>query len=226
MIAGVSSLSQLVFGCQPFEVRTREVVEHQAVIESKQRAQLFLQIALDRLLSSEKLIEGSIQAILGDRAVGNTQEVLEAGRRVPVLCQGEFLAGGAQAVDHLDGHDVGGADRFFALGNMPVEDLVELEVSPEPQGQPDVAELARIGPSHRFQVDPDEVGIVGRGDLVVVREETELPIFALLVVKPDGALPATFLVVVELAEVGDDALSRTGLGADAFHQVPSRETAG
>jgi hypothetical protein len=31
---------------------------------------------------------------------------------------------------------------------------------------------------------------------VVVREETELPIFALLVVEPDGALPATFLIVV------------------------------
>src|SRR5208282_983811 len=92
VIAGVSSLSQLVFGFQPFEVSTREVVEHQAVIESKQRAQLLLEIALDRRLSSEKLIEGSIEAILGDCAIGNTQKVLEASRRIPVLCQRKFRA--------------------------------------------------------------------------------------------------------------------------------------
>ena len=54
---------------------------------------------------------------------------------------------------------------------------------------------------------------------MVVREETELPIFALLVMEPDGALPATFLIVVKLSEVGDDALSRTGLGANAFNQI-------
>ena len=43
-------------------------------------------------------------------------------------------------------------------------------------------------------------------------------IFSLPVVKHDGALPATFLVVVELTEMGDDPLSRPGLGADAFDE--------
>ena len=110
-----------------------------------------------------------------------------------MLRQGEFRARRAQAIDHLDGHDVGGTDRFFAMGNMPLEDLVELEMSPKPEGQPDVAELARIGPSHGFQVDPDDIGIVGQEDVLVVGEETELTIFALLVVEHDGALPAPFL---------------------------------
>jgi len=101
---------------------------------------------------------------------------------------------------------------------MPVEDLVELEKSPEPQCQPDVAELPWIGPSHGFQADADEVRVVRRGNPVVVREKTELPIFALLVVEPDGALPVAFLIVVKLSEVGDDALSRPGLGANAFNE--------
>ena len=174
------------------------------------------EIAFDRLLSFEKTIEGSVQAILGDRTVGNTEKVLEAGRRVPVLRQCEFRARRAQAVDHLDGHDIGGTNGLFALGNMSVDDLVELEMSPEPESQPDVAELARVGPPHGFQADPDDVGIVGQGDLVVVGEEAELTIFALPVVEHDGALPTAFLVVVELAEMGDDALSRSGLGANAF----------
>ena len=57
---------------------------------------------------------------------------------------------------------------------------------------------------------------------MVVWEETELPIFALLVVEPDGALPAKFLVVVELTEVSDDALSRTGLRCERFRRGRSR----
>ena len=40
----------------------------------------------------------------------------------------------------------------------------------------------------------------------------------LAVVEDDGALPATLLVVVEFAEVGDDVLTRPGLGADAFDE--------
>ena len=99
---------------------------------------------------------------------------------------------------------------------MPVENLVELEVLPEPECQPDITKLARVGPADGFQVDPDDVRVIERGNLVVVREETELTIFALLVVEPDGALPAKFLVVVELSQVSDDALSRSGLGANAL----------
>jgi hypothetical protein len=38
------------------------------------------------------------------------------------------------------------------------------------------------------------------------------------VVKDDGALPASFLVVVEIAEVGDDLLAGTGGGAHALDQ--------
>ncbi len=55
-------------------------------------------------------------------------------------------------------------------------------------------------------------------DLLVVREEAELTIFSLSIVKHDGALPAAFLVMVELSQVGDDPLSWPGLGANAFYQ--------
>src|SRR5262249_21334558 len=105
-----------------------------------------------------------------------------------------------------------------ALGNVPVENLVEFEVFPEPQGQPDVAESPWVGPSDGFEIDPDKVGIVRRGNREIVREETELLIFALLVVKADGPLPASFLLVVQLTQVGDDALSRAGLSANAFDE--------
>ncbi len=70
-----------------------------------------------------------------------------------------------------------------------------------------------MGPPHGFQADPDDVGIIWQADLLVVREETELTILSLSIVKHDGALPAAFLVMVELAQVGDDPLPWPGLGA-------------
>lgn len=134
-----------------------------------------------------------------------------------MLRQCELSAGRVQAVDHLDGNHVGGANGFLALGNMTVDNLLELEMSPQPESQPDVAELARVGPAHGFQAHPDEVGIIWQRDVVVVGEETELTTFSLPVVKRNGTLPTPFLVVVEFAEMGYDPLMRPGFGADAFH---------
>src|SRR5512135_1242288 len=62
------------------------------------------------------------------------------------------------------------------------------------------------------------LGIIGQGYGLGIGEEAELPVFALSVVKDDGALPASFLVVVEFAEVGDDVLSGPRLGAHALDQ--------
>ena len=83
---------------------------------------------------------------------------------------------------------------------------------------PDITEAAGIGPAHRVQADLYDTRIIGQGDGFGIREETELPVFSLAVVKDDGALPASFLVVVEFAEVGDDVLARSGFGAHAFDQ--------
>ena len=130
----------------------------------------------------------------------------------------EFAARSTQPIDHLNGHDIRRADRFLALRDMPVNDLVELEVAPKPMGQPDVAERPRIGPPHRFQADPYDVRVVRQLDVVIVGEQTELTPISLPVVKDDGTLPAACLVVVQFPEMCDDSLPRPGLGADALHQ--------
>jgi hypothetical protein len=75
------------------------------------------------------------------------------------------------AIDHLDGRDVRGRDRLFATGNMPLDDLVEIEMPPQPEARPDVAERSRIGSSHGFQVDPHDIRIVRQVDVIVVGEE-------------------------------------------------------
>ncbi len=132
--------------------------------------------------------------------------------------QGELAARLAQAVDDFDGDDVGGRHRFFALRHMAADDVVEAEELPEPACQPNIAEAAGIGPADAAQTNADDIGIVGQGDVFVVGKEAELLGVALAVVKDDGALPASFLIVIEFAEVGDDALPGPGIGANALDE--------
>ena len=218
VIAGITAAGQVVLLGQALEVGAGQVVEQQVVVELEQGPELVLQVVLDRLLGLQQAVQGPVQAVLGHGAVGDAEQVFQARGAIPVLRQGEFAAGAAEAIDDLDGHDVGGPDRFLALGDVAVDDLVEVEELPEPQAQPDIAEAAGIGPAHRAQADPHDIGIIGQGDGLGIGEEAELPGIALAVVKDDGALPASFLVVVEFAEVGDDVLARPRLGAHALDQ--------
>ena len=69
-----------------------------------------------------------------------------------------------------------------------------------------------------LETNADDIGIVGQGDVFVFGEEPELLGVALAVVKDDGALPAAFLIVIEFAEMSDDALARPGIGANALDE--------
>ena len=218
VIAGIASVREFVLFSQPLEVRAGKVVEYQAVIELEQGTQPFFQIAFDRSLTPSRRSKVRYRRSLVTALSGTPSRSSRPVEAYQCSASANSVHGYTEAVDHLDGHDIGRTNGLLALRNVSLEDLVELEVTPQPEPQPDVAESARIGPTHRFQADPDDVGIIGQVDLLVVREEAELTIFSLSIVKHDGALPAAFLVMVELSEVGDDPLSWPGLGANAFHQ--------
>ena len=135
-----------------------------------------------------------------------------------MLGQGEFAARLAQAIDDLDGDDVGGADRLLAGRHVAVDDGVEPKQLPQPTGQPDIAEAAGVGPADVVDADADDVGIVGQRRSFIIGKKSQLLGIALAVVKDDGALPAAFLVGIEFAQMGDDVLPRPGFGANAFDE--------
>ena len=101
---------------------------------------------------------------------------------------------------------------------MPVDDGVEVEQVPQPAGQIDVAEATAIGPTDLVQPDAHDVRIVGQRYVVVIGKQTQLLGIALTIVKDDCALPAAFLIGIELAEMGDHPLARPRLGANALDQ--------
>ena len=89
---------------------------------------------------------------------------------------------------------------------------------PQPAGQPDVAEVAWVGPAYRTQANAYDVGISRERDRFVIGKKAELFGLALAVMEDNGTLPASLLVVVEFAEIGDDLLARPGVGAHALDQ--------
>jgi hypothetical protein len=106
---------------------------------------------------------------------------------------------------------------------MPGDDLVQLQVPPQPARQPHIAEAARVGPTDLAQTDAHGVGIVGERHVIVVGKQCELSGLPLAIVKNDRALPAVLLKVVEFAQVSDDALPASRVGARAFDQRVVRQ---
>jgi len=106
----------------------------------------------------------------------------------------------------------------FGGGHVSLDDLVQAEDVPQLPGQPHIAEAASIRPAHLLEANADDIGIVRQSHVVVVRKQPQLLGVALAVVEDDRALPAAFLVVIEFAEVGDRALSRSIGRAFAFDE--------
>jgi len=188
------------------------------VIELEESPQPVLQVLLDRRRSGPQAIQRAVEPILGDGAVGNTEQLLQPSRGVPVLSQGKLAAGRAKALDDLESHDVGRPHRFLALGQVTVDDRIKPQQLPKPQCQPDLTEAPTVGPADLAQADAYDVRIVGRRDLIVVGEEAELLGVSLAIVHDDGALPAALLIVVELTEVSDDVLPGPCGGTQALDQ--------
>jgi len=86
----------------------------------------------------------------------------------------------------------------------------QIEVEPE-EGSELCFEIVLDG-------DANDVRIVGEGEKVIVGKKPRLLSIALAVVEHDGALPAAFLIVIEFAEMSDNVLARSGVGANGLYQ--------
>ncbi len=218
MVARVAAAGQVVVLGQALEVAAGQVVQEQIVVDLEQNAETLLQVVLDLFLALQQLRQRAVETILGDGAVGNTEEFFESGGSVPVLGEGELAAGLAQAVDDLDGHHVGRSHCFLALRHMAGDDVVQAQVVPQPARQPDIAEATGVAPADGAQANAGDIGIVVQRHVLQIGKEAQLLSFALAVVKNHGALPAPFLSAVEFAEVSNDVLTRPGLGAETFDE--------
>jgi hypothetical protein len=129
-----------------------------------------------------------------------------------MLGQGELATRLAQAIDDLDGHDIRRANGLFALRQVAVDNGIEAEVPPQPACQPDITEASAVAPADFTEANTHDLGIVGQRNTLIIGEQTQLLRIAVTVIEDDGALPAAFLIAVQLTEVGDDLLTRASIG--------------
>lgn len=101
---------------------------------------------------------------------------------------------------------------------MAGDDLVQADQAPQPVRQPDIAEAATVAPADAVEANANDIGIIGDSKVVIIGKKLQLLSIPLAVVEGDGALPASFLVMVEFAQIGDGMLTRTGIGADTFDE--------
>jgi hypothetical protein len=138
----------------------------------EERTEASLEIVFDADLDLEELIERVIETIFGDDGVGDAQDVVEAGRGVPVLGQGELAARLTEPIDDFDGDDVGGGHGLFALRDVSGHDGVQADMLPQPACQPDVAEASGVGPTDVADADADDVRIIGQSHILVIGEKS------------------------------------------------------
>jgi hypothetical protein len=172
VIAGIAALGEIVVFGKTFKISAGEIVEQQFVVELEQSAELCFEIVLDGDLGSPQAVEGAIKSVLGDEGVGDAEQFLQGGGSIPMLGQGEFAARLAEAIDDLDGDDVGGTHVFLALGQVTIDDALQVEKMPQPAGEPDIAEAAAVRPADGINAHTDDVGIVGKSQLVIVGKKS------------------------------------------------------
>jgi hypothetical protein len=101
---------------------------------------------------------------------------------------------------------------------MVLDDLIQAEELPSRESQPDVAEPAAVSPADRTQSDAHDIGVIRNPNLIVIGEEPELLGISLAVVDDHGPLLTALLIMIPLAQIGNDMLTRSGLGTYTFDQ--------
>jgi len=87
-------------------------------------------IVLNGLFGLQQRIQHSVQAVLGDGVVRDTEKIREPGGGIPMLGHSELAARSTQAVDDFDGHDVGRRHGLFILGHVACDDAIEANILP------------------------------------------------------------------------------------------------
>ena len=117
------------------------------------------------VLVRQQAIERRVEAVGINLLRGDAQEVVQRRGAIPGVLDVEFAGRRAEAGDRENRGHLAPRDFFSALGDQLLEEAVEAEQSPEPQGQPDVAEMPHPLESKVAELDQDRLVI---GGLVVV----------------------------------------------------------
>ncbi len=209
-VAGVAPLGLRVFLFLPLEVGRGDVVQEDVVADSKELAEAFFQMLLDRIFVLHELVQCPVEPLRVNLLIRDAKQISQRTRLVKLFRDMELTRWLAEPRDDQNLSQPCPGDLRVDVWQEGLKKLTQAELFHDLQGKPDIAEAAR--PLHAdstgIHLDPG-----GRRRLFKERSLDSR-------VTQRGLLEAEAASVIRIAEVGDDPLARTAFGPDRLDQRP------
>ena len=219
MIAAIPAVHHRILRRGAFDITAREVVQQDVELRREQLAVARREMALERGLLRQQVIERAIEATVIDRALGHMQQVVQRGRRIPALFNRQLAPGRTQPIDREDRGDA--RPRHVGRGRIHprLEEGVEAQLAPERQSKQRRPQLPCP-----LQPDPLDQDL---GDLRVIRgrrdvrgKQFQLVPFAGVVEDVDRLQPPRLCRIIQLAEMTERPLAGAIRRAHRFDERP------
>ncbi len=170
----------------------------------------------DLCLERQQAVQAAIQTRVVDLACFNMQQILQGGRRVPVLFYGQFAARIAQAIDReYCGYSRPRHIRVISVQVLDQE-LVQLQPLPQLQSQITVAEATRALHSYLLHQHARHIRIIRGFDFG--GKQFQLRALAVFVEDLHRLLPPRMRRTVQLSQITKRALPRAIPGTHGLDQ--------
>ncbi len=160
MIAAIAATHHRILRRGAFDITAREVVQQDVELRRKQLAVARGQMALERGLLRQQVIERPIEPSVIDRAVRNMQEVVQRCRRIPAFFNRQLTPRRAQPIDR---QDCGDARPRHVSGNRiypRLEEFVQAQLAPERQTEQGGPQLPRPLQPDTVDQDLSDLGVI------------------------------------------------------------------
>ena len=210
MVPRVASLSKRIGLGLALEIRARHVVQQQVVLQPEEFAEAILQEHFQGFFVRQQRVQGAVETLLIDLLDGNAQKIGQRAFGVEMLGDVQFAGGIAEATENEDQRHQRPGDVFLARGDGAVEEVLQAQLFDEFQPQPRAAEITTVLHAQAFDIDFHPL----RPNVV------EKPLLPWPRLAFGGVLHAQTMRLVELSQIGDDALAGPALAAIRLHQRP------
>ena len=147
MIAAIPATHHRILERRTFDVTAREIVQQDVKLRREQLAVARGEMALQRRLVRQEVIEGAIQPAVVDRPVWNVQQIVERRRRIPPLFNRQLAPGRAEPVDREDRDDARPRDVSGRIVQAGGEERVQSQLVPERPARAVRAPIAASAPT-------------------------------------------------------------------------------
>ena len=157
-VAGVAPPGLRVFLFLPLEVGRGDVVQEDVVADSKELAEAFFQMLLDRIFVLYELVQCPVEPLRVNLFIRDAKQISQRTRLVKLLRDMELTGWLAEPGDDQHFGQARPGDLRVNVRQQLFPELAQTELLDQLQGEPDVAEAPRAFHAHATGIDLDPGG--------------------------------------------------------------------